>query len=64
MNEYLSEDFQLWLSCFRAAFAATTLNVTSQSHRAEIAALCAQLADEELQQTQLRRANRDFDGLA
>ena len=59
-HDYSEEDFQLWLSCFSAAFAAINLNVTSQSDRAEIAALCAQLADGELTETQLRRPNPDL----
>ena len=61
-NNYSGEDFQLWLSCFRAAFAAINLKVSGELHRARIAALCAQLADEELKQTQFRRANPRFIG--
>ena len=62
-NNYSGEDFQLWLSCFKVAFAAINLNVNAQCNRAEIAALCAQLADQELKQTQLRRNNWEFHGL-
>ena len=62
-DNYSGEDFQLWLSCFRAAFAAINLKLSGQSPRTKIAALCAQLADDELNQTQLRRNKQEFHGL-